>query len=82
MPVCAIVAAPLTASSRFLGLTPDRTAARPSQLTQVAGAPDLLADQPAQDEGRPVDLGPVAGEHEHHGDDRDRAERDPDRQRQ
>src|SRR5271154_5811305 len=143
MPVWAIAAAPPAASSRFLGLAPDRTAARPSapngvilsivvihlgicgssppwgrprnwrtatrsskmprpiltQLTHVAGAPDFArparpgegqedgsddaqAGQPAQDEREPVDPGPVAGEHEYYRDDRDRAERDPDRQRQ
>src|ERR1700735_2831738 len=139
MPVPAIAAAPATARSRFLGLAPDMTAARPTaaagvvlsivvihlgicacsspcgrernwraatsssktprtiliQLTQAAGGPDLLApggpgrgqhdgpddaqaEQPACDEGRAVDLGPVAGEHEHYGDDRDRAECDAD----
>ena len=54
---------------------------RPCQ-GQRDGADDAQAEQPAQDEGRAVGLGPAAGEHEHDGDDRERAERDPDRQRQ
>jgi hypothetical protein len=55
--------------------------ARPGQ-GQEDGSDDAQAGQPAQDERGPVDPGPVAGEHEDCRDDRDRAERDPDRQRQ
>src|ERR1700683_3965875 len=35
IPVCAIAAPPLTASSRFLGLAPDSNAARPSAVSGV-----------------------------------------------